>query len=347
MNTPKDIQLPAEWSHQCGIMLTWPHKNTDWQPILDEVEPCFVEIAKYISTREKLLITCIDDNHRQHINTLFLHADLDTSKVHYYCTPSNDSWVRDHGPITIYRDKKAVLLDFTFNGWGNKFNADLDNKITNKLSQASAFAGTPLERIDMVLEGGAIDVDGLGSMLTTTRCMLSPHRNPELSRSEIESRLKHLFGLQRILWLEHGYLAGDDTDSHIDTLVRFCSSEIIAYVQCDQPDDEHFQELQAMELEIAKLRTMDGSPYTLIPLPWPSAKYDEQGQRLPASYANFLIINGAVLVPTYRDKADEIAIERIGQCFPEREIIGIDCLPLIKQFGSLHCVTMQLPDGII
>jgi agmatine deiminase len=209
------------------------------------------------------------------------------------------------------------------------------------------FGELPLERVSLVLEGGGIEVDGSGSLLATERCLLAPTRNPGLGRAALEERLGELFGLKRVLWLRHGALAGDDTDSHIDTLARFCDARTIAYAACDDPSDKHYDELGAMAEELRGFRAADGRPYQLVALPWPRAKRDAEGNRMPATYANFLIINGAVLVPTYRDPADRLALDCLGRCFPGREIIGIDCLALIQQHGSLHCVTMQLPEGVL
>ncbi|MEW5756372.1 MAG: agmatine deiminase family protein [Pseudomonadota bacterium] len=339
--------LPAEWAPQCAVMLTWPHGHGDWQPYLARVEPVFVEIARHICRFEKLLITCFDDEHQRHIQQRLNQADVDPSRVRFHIVESDDTWVRDHGPITVYQNGRPVLLDFIFNGWGNKFDAQLDNEISGKLHTQGAFGKTPMEHIDLILEGGGIEVDGQGTLLATSRCLLAPTRNPQLSKAQTEAKLAELFGLKRVLWLDNGYLAGDDTDSHIDTLARFCDANTITYVACDDPADEHYPELKAMEEELKAFRTLDGKPYRLVPLPWPEAKHNERGKRLPASYANFLIINGAVLVPTYEDPADAIALERLKGCFPGREIVDVPCLPLILQYGSLHCVTMQLPRGVI
>jgi agmatine deiminase len=238
-------------------------------------------------------------------------------------------------------------MDFGFNGWGLKFPANLDNLISKSLKNAGAFKPN-LNTIGLIMEGGSLESDGLGTILTTSECLLSPNRNPQLSKSEIEQALASLVGAKRVLWLNHGYLAGDDTDSHIDTLARICPDNTIVYQACDHPLDEHFEPLKLMELELKAFTAPDGSAYRLIPLPWPTARFDEQAHRLPATYANFLVINGAVLVPTYRDlENDTIALERIAQAFPGRKIIGIDCLPLLEQHGSLHCVTMQLPQGVL
>ena len=208
------------------------------------------------------------------------------------------------------------------------------------------FGETPIEQEDFILEGGAIESDGKGTLLTTSECMLNFNRN-FLSQNETEIHLKYYFGIKRFLWLFNGYLAGDDTDSHIDTLVRFCNENTIAYVKCDDEKDEHFQSLKKMEIELQAFKQVNGKPYNLIALPFPKAIFDEDGQRLPATYANFLIINGAVLVPIYNVPQDESALKILKQVFPERAIIGIDCNALILQHGSLHCVTMQYPIGII
>ena len=328
-------------------MLTWPHAHSDWAPILAAVEPVFIAIAQAVAQREKVLIACYDANHRQHVAALLQAAGLAAHRLLLHIADSNDTWARDHGPIGVTCSGETRLLDFTFNGWGGKYPADLDNRVTRRLHAAGAFGPTPLERVDLILEGGSIEVDGSGSLLTTRRCLLAPTRNPGMSQAQLEQQLGERFGITRVLWLEHGYLAGDDTDSHIDTLARYCDVNTIAYVQCDDPQDEHYTELKALESELRALRSISGEPYRLVALPWPRAKLDQDGARMPATYANFLIINDGVLVPTYNDPADAVALARMGTCFPGREIIGIDCLPLIQQHGSLHCVTMQLPEGVL
>ena len=204
-----------------------------------------------------------------------------------------------------------------------------------------------MQACEFVLEGGSIDTDGEGTLLTTTACLLTESRNPQLDQQQIEMRLKTELGVTRILWLQHGFLAGDDTDSHIDMLARFCAPDTIAFMQCDDPGDEHFESLAAMAQELRQFRTRDGQPYRLIGLPLPAAIYNSVGQRLPASYANFLIINDAVLVPQYNDRSDEIVLKRLAACFPDRQMIGIPCRALIEQYGSLHCLSMQFPDGVL
>ncbi|MEZ5300098.1 MAG: agmatine deiminase family protein [Verrucomicrobiales bacterium] len=261
--------------------------------------------------------------------------------------PTNDTWSRDFGPITVFEGGKPALLDFMFTGWGLKFPAFLDNLVSRRLHEQGVFGAVPMRRPGLVLEGGGIESDGSGTLLTTAECLLSPNRNPHLSQAEIEAVLAAWFGVDHFLWLRHGYLAGDDTDSHIDTLARLCPGDTIAYVRCDDPADEHFPALQAMAQELEAFRTRSGAPFRLVPLPWPDACFAEDGHRLPATYANFLILNRAVLVPTYGVPQDGAALEAVAACFPDREIIGIDCRALIEQHGSLHCISMQYPEGVL
>ncbi|GHT77927.1 hypothetical protein AGMMS50262_20030 [Bacteroidia bacterium] len=338
-----NIRLPAEWAEQSAVLLTWPHIDTDWKPVLQEVVSCFVSIAKAILSKEKLIIVC-----RSTEEVKPVLGAVDYSRIIFREFPSNDTWARDHGPISVFVDDNPFVLDFTFNGWGLKFPANWDNQITRRLYQSKAFASTVSYQsmLHLVLEGGSIESDGAGTILTTSECLLSANRNEYRDKAEIDDYLRMIFGTQRILWLNHGYLAGDDTDSHIDTLARLCDKETIAYVQCTNKNDEHYEALSLMEKELKQFKTTDGKPYRLIALPMAEAVYDE-GERLPATYANFLIINDAVLLPTYRSPLDEKAKSALQQAFPDREIIGINCLPLIKQHGSLHCVTMQLPKGFI
>lgn len=335
--------LPPEWVPQQAVLLTWPHPESDWLPILDRVEPVFAAIGSAVTQHQDLTVSCLNDAHCEHVEDLLRQGGAEMDRVQLYPVPSNDSWVRDHGPITVLRDGQRVLLDYQFNGWGNKYEAALDNRLSIRLHEMGAFDGLSMETMELVLEGGSIEVDGRGTLLTTAECLLSPERNPQYRREALEVLLKGQLGLERILWLEHGQLEGDDTDGHVDTLARFCDDRTIAYVSCDDPGDPHYESLKAMETELQGFVDADGQPYKLVPLPLPAAQYDEEGQRLPATYANFLIINGAVLLPTYADPLDAIAAERLAECFPGREIIPIDARPLIHQYGSIHCVTMQLP----
>ncbi len=342
----KATRFPAEWERQSALFMTWPHAETNWQPDPLAAEGTFLAIAKTASKSQKLVIACNDQAHGFHVESLFRRSRIDPVCYTLYVAPSNDSWARDHGPIGLLRDGNPHLIDFKFNGWGNKYPANHDNRITSMLHAAGAFGHTPIEHIDLVLEGGSIETDGAGTLLATSRCLVSPTRNPELSANAIESQLLRYLGCRRILWLNHGQLLGDDTDGHIDTLARFVDRETIAYVRCDDENDPNYPELHAMAREIETFRQLDGEPYRFIALPCPRMIYSKDGKSLPASYANFLIINNAVLVPTYNDPNDAQGLKILGDCFPERQIVGINALPLIHQYGSLHCVAMHLLHGV-
>lgn len=335
--------LPAEWYPQSGVQLTWPHERTDWAYMLAEVEECFMHIAREIALRELLLIVTPEPGKvKKKIASL-----VNIENVRFFACETNDTWARDHGAITRIDNHSPTLLDFRFNGWGLKFAAGKDNLITRRAVAAHALNGRYENRLGFVLEGGSFESDGSGTILTTSECLLSPNRNGGMNKAEIEDYLKSVFRAQQILWLDHGYLAGDDTDSHIDTLARFCSKNTIAYVKCTDRGDEHYEALRQMEEQLRAFRTLSGEPYRLLPLPMPEP-ITEDGERLPATYANFLIINGAVLYPAYHQpNNDRKAREALQEAFPKSEMIGIDCRPLIKQHGSLHCVTMQYPQDVI
>ncbi len=328
-------------------MLTWPHAHGDWAPGLGAIEAVYVAIAREISAHERALIICHDEHHRTTVRQQLNTAGADMRHIALHVAASNDTWARDHGPITVNINGEWRLLDFRFNGWGEKYAHALDNTITQRLHMAKAFGRTPIQAIDLVLEGGSIEVDGEGTLLTTTRCLLDPNRNPELDQRELENRLKHWLGVERILWLQHGAIPGDDTDGHIDTLARFCDAHTIAYVTSEQPQDSCYAELKAMAQQLESFRSASGEPYRLVALPSPAPIHDGHGERLPATYANFAIINDAVLVPTYNDAADEQACARLASCFPGRELVTIDARALIQQYGSVHCALMQLPAGVL
>lgn len=339
--------LPPEWAPQAAVMLTWPHESADWWRWLDQVDRAFAEFAREIARHAAVLVTVRDAAHETRVREALAAAGAAVEQIRFFRAPADDAWVRDHGPLTVIRDGDPVLLDFRFNGWGQKYDAARDDALTAELHAMGAFGDAPREAVEFVLEGGSIETDGEGTMLTTTSCLMSPMRNPDWSRDEIDTLLRRAFGVERVLWLEHGALAGDDTDGHVDTLARFCDPRTIAWQSCDDPADEHHASLQAMGAELAALSTTDGEPYRLVPLPLPAAKHDEDGRRLPASYANFLIVNGAVLVPSYDDPADAVAAERLRGCFPEHDVVLVNGLPIVHQYGSLHCVSMQLPAGVI
>lgn len=339
-----DIVFPAEWAEQDAVMLTWPDKDTDWSDILDEAEQTYVLLALEILKHQKLLIIC---NNESHVRQFFTSEQQQI--IRFYDLPYNDTWARDHGPIATFNQGNPVVNDFGFNGWGNKFDASLDNLINEGLFNQKAF-GTEIRYInlrDFILEGGSIESDGNGTILTTSACLLNPNRNPWFSKTDIERQLAETLGITRVLWLDHGHLEGDDTDSHIDTLARFCNENTIAYVKCSNNADSHIEDMVLMEAQLKSFARVDGEPYTLVPLPMVSPIYNSEGARMGATYANFLIINKAVLVPVYGTSEDSEALEILAKVFPDREIVGINCLPLIKQNGSLHCITMQIPKGFL
>jgi agmatine deiminase len=341
-------RLIPEFAPQSGVIITWPHSHSDWRDRLEEIEPVYLEITRAISRYERVLVICYDDRHMQHVNNLLKQTGISASAVHCVAVPTNDTWVRDYGPLSVSVDgNPPQLLDFTFDGWDGKYDAARDNQVSRILFDTGVFSMPDLKTHALVLEGGAIDTDGCGTLLTTTRCLLGSGRNPGMNREALEACLHETLGIERTLWLDHGMLRGDDTDGHVDMLVRFCTPQLIAYLQCTDPADEHYDELSAMEQQLRGFITHDGDPYTLCPLPMPQPVYSADGERLPASYANFLIINHAVLVPVYNDPADRQVLDVLQQCFPEREIVAINCLPLIQQYGSLHCATMQLPEGVL
>ena len=336
------VFLPPEWAPQSSVMLTWPRRDGDFARHFEAVERNFTAIAVAIARHENLHVNVAQD--APGLAARLVAAGVPNERLQVYAMPNDDVWARDHGPITVVRDGKLLHLDFTFNGWGGKFPAERDNALTGRLITVGAWKA-PVESVDFVLEGGAIEVDGTGTLLTTERCLLAPTRNPTLDKTAIEKVLRDKFGVSRILWLKHGDLLGDDTDGHIDTIARFCDAHTIAYQGCEDRDDPHYADLAAMAAELAAFRTAEGKPYKLVPLPLPAAMHDpDDGRRLPAGYANFLIINGAVLVPVYGDaKNDAVALERLRPRFPGREVVPIECRALIHQYGSLHCVTMQIP----
>lgn len=337
------LRFPAEWEDQSAVLLAWPHAGTDWAERLGEVEDTYIALVAAITRFEAAVVCVADDDVQAYARARLSSARIDMARVRFVVVPYDDTWLRDTGPITLRGEQAFRLLDFRFTGWGGKFAASRDDELVDQLSSMSIFSNHVLQPIDFALEGGAIETDGAGTLLTTWRCL--HERHPQASREDLTAKLAGWLEQDRVLWLEHGYLEGDDTDAHVDTLARFAAVDAIVYQACDDPDDDHYTELQAMAGELAALRRADGAPYRLFPLPWPRPVRDE-GRRLAASYANFLIVNGAVLVPAYGDPADAAAVAVLESAFSSREIVPVPCRPLIWQNGSLHCLTMQLPAGL-
>lgn len=361
---PCDFALPAEWEPQSAIMLTWPHGGTDWKPYLRQITNTYLQLADIITRYEDLLVvTPILESTQRMLAEKLSEGQMD--RVHLYEMDTNDTWARDHGPISMVsrgRNNSHIipihLLDFKFNGWGEKFAWKKDNAINLQLYYQGAFNAALENHQGFVLEGGSIESDGKGMLFTTSQCLLAPHRNQPLTRENIDSLLRNFFHVRNVVWLDHGNLVGDDTDGHIDTIVRVAPHDTLLYVGCDDAEDEQYEDFQALEKQLQKLFTYEGYPYRLLKLPMPDAIYDEgdrlttdrnsKGDRLPATYANFLILNGAVIYPTYNQpEKDEEAKRQIQLAFPDRDVIGVDSLTIIRQHGSIHCLTMQLPEGAI
>ena len=361
---PCDFALPAEWEPQSAIMLTWPHGGTDWKPYLRQITNTYLQLADIITRYEDLLVVTpiLESTQRMLAEKL---SEGQMNRVHLYEMDTNDTWARDHGPISMVsrgRHNSHIipihLLDFKFNGWGEKFAWKKDNAINLQLYYQGAFNAALENHQGFVLEGGSIESDGRGTLFTTSQCLLAPHRNQPLTRENIDGLLRNFFHVKNVVWLDHGNLVGDDTDGHIDTIVRVAPHDTLLYVGCDDEEDEQYEDFQALEKQLQKLFTYEGYPYRLLKLPMPDAIYDEgdrlttdrnsKGDRLPATYANFLILNGAVIYPTYNQpEKDEEAKRQIQLAFPNRDVIGVDSLTIIRQHGSIHCLTMQLPEGAI
>ena len=336
--------FPAEWHPQQAVQITWPHSDTDWNWILDEAQAFYFKLAKTILTLQDLIISVPNEKLKEELEQSLKDAKF---QCRIFICPSNDTWARDHGPISVFSHGALLTQDYQFNGWGNKFEAQLDNQITRTLFEKGAYQGAKLKSFELILEGGSLESDGMGSLLTTKQCLLNKNRNPKYPQHELEKELKAQLGCENVLWLEHGDLVGDDTDAHIDTLARFIPNNGIVFQGCQNHQDEHFSDLNKMKVQLKTFRNTQGLHYTLFELPFPNAIYEDFGteneQRLPASYANFLILNTAVLLPIYNVPQDTLAIEVLSNAMPNHKIIPIDCSLLIRQYGSLHCITMQIP----
>ncbi|MBQ8047570.1 MAG: agmatine deiminase family protein [Prevotella sp.] len=340
-NASNALRMPAEWEPQAFVQFTWPHAGTDWAPYLSDITETCREMVCAVSRYEPVVIAAQEpDLVRQ------LLPEKTAFPVTILPCRNDDTWARDHAFITLVPTQEADsgalphLLDFRFNGWGDKFPADNDNRINRQLFDQQAFRGIYEPHLDFVLEGGSIESDGEGTVFTTSQCLLAPHRNQPLQQRDIEQQLKERLHARRIVWLDHGQLAGDDTDGHIDTIVRLAPRHTLLYIHAHDTNDPHYDDLQALERQ---LRSLDYPGKRLIALPMPRPICDED-ERLPATYANFLVVNGAVIVPTYaQEDLDKEACEAIGRAFPGRDIIPIDSRTIIRQHGSIHCMTMQYP----
>ena len=326
-------RLIAEFEEQSFTQIIFPHANSDWAEYLDEAQKTFVNIINAIIKYQKCLVVCDDipsvkKHFAEHKNLFFVEYETD------------DTWARDCSVLSVEEDNQVKLLDFVFTGWGGKFDADKDNAMSKAIAKHYS---ARIESHDFILEGGGVESNGAGTILTTSECVLNKNRNHTFNSIEITQKLSSYLGATEILYLNHGYLEGDDTDSHIDTLARFCDEKTIMYVKCKDKKDEHYKELKLMEDELMKFEKSHG--FKLVPLPMTEAMFYD-GERLPSTYANFLFVNGAVIVPTYGVAQDEEALEIFRETFTNRDVVGVDCSVLVRQHGSLHCVTMNFAKGV-
>ena len=338
-----DFSLIPEWSPQTSVLLAWPYDRGDFNPWLSEVVETYVAIAQEVLRRQELVVACQNPVLAESVKKRLGAEGCRLDRLHLVVIPYDDVWVRDTAPLSVGDGKEVRWLDFRFNGWGNKYPHENDARLAERLHASNVLGKPKVDSIDFVLEGGSVEGDGAGTLMTTSRCVLNPNRNPTFNPSEIEAMLKSRFGAHQILMLEHGHAEGDDTDAHIDTLARFIPGRVIAYTACDDKADPLYEEFLRMEDQLKSFKDLSGRPYRLIALPMPKPIRSEEGDRLPATYANFLIINEAVLVPVYGDPKDQVALSRLADVFEDREIVPIHCTPLIRQYGSLHCMTMQFP----
>ncbi len=340
-----DIRFMAEWEPVEHVLLALPHKNTDWNYILPEALDQYKRLVMAMTDEGvSVVLLCPDPTEAAEIM-----KDCNQALIKYIAMDYNDTWTRDYGMISVIRNERLRALDFGFNAWGLKFAADKDNLVNLNLEKGNYLMPlTYRNERDFILEGGSVESDGNGTIMTTSRCLQSPNRNGGKTKSELNKELNERLGAEHVLWLDHGALEGDDTDSHIDTLARLAPNETIVFTGTRNFDDSMFESLLAMRAQLTLFRTAEGNPYNLVELPLPDPVTDEEGNRLPATYANYLVVNNKIFMPTYsQPDKDELAMRSIMIAFPDYKVIGIDCRTLLLQHGSLHCATMQVPPGIM
>ena len=340
------FRMPAEWEPHRGTWLSWPHKEASWPGRFERVPGIFARMVRHLADREEVHINVAGPAMEQEVRSLLADEGAGSGNVFFHYHPTNDAWCRDHGPIFVQRAVdgrvEQAIVDWDYNAWGGKYPPyHLDDVIPTRIG---AELGLPVYRPGIVLEGGSIDVNGQGTLLTTEACLLNPNRNPHLDRGQIESYLREYLGVRHILWLGEG-IVGDDTDGHIDDLTRFVDPTTVVTVVEEKPADENYEPLQENLERLRGMRDQDGRPLTVVTLPMPRAVRHED-QRLPASYANFYIANGLVLLPAYDPERDAEASAVLARLLPDREIVPIDCTELVWGLGAFHCVTQQWPGGV-
>jgi agmatine deiminase len=345
ITTPKDLGyfFPAEWIPHEATWLSWPHREASWPGKIDSIYPSYCRFIKTISQGEKVCIN-VADKAMQYIATEeLMQEEVDFSKIFFFYHPTNDAWCRDHGPAFLINPQaviKKVIVDWNYNAWGNKYPPyDLDDNIPSRIARHYHI---PAYHPGIVMEGGSVDFNGKGALITTTACLLNKNRNPQLTQSQIEETLGNYYGVAQILWVDKG-IVGDDTDGHIDDTVRFVNEDTLVTAVAENKNDVNYPLLQHNLKQLQQMRLLNGKQLNIIELPMPATAVEWEGQRLPASYANFYISNAAVVVPTYRDKNDDKALQIISSCFPDRTVTGIDSTDVIWGLGSWHCLSQQEP----
>ena len=334
--------MPAEWEPHRGTWLSWPHKEASWPGKFTPVPAVFARMIGELVAHEEVHINVGGADMESDVRDVLARAGVPRDRVFFHHIPTNDAWCRDHGPIFIQRDRdgrEQAIVDWGFNAWGGKYPPfDLDDVVPTRIG---AELGLRVFAPGIVMEGGSLDVNGRGTLLTTESCLLNPNRNPRLDRREIERYLEDYLGVRQILWLGDG-IVGDDTDGHVDDLTRFTDPRTVVTVVEDDPADPNYAPLRDNLERLRSMRDQDGEPFRIVTLPMPRP-LEHEGQRLPASYANFYIANGVVLLPTYDPERDETARITLQELFPTRRVVGIDCTDLVWGLGAFHCVSQQWP----
>lgn len=332
-------RMPAEWEPHAGTWLAWPHNRKHWPGKFDPIPKMYVQFIKALTRSERVFLCVQDIEMEREVRTLLEQGNVALRQVDFFQILTNASWSRDHGPMFVQSPDGLTIVDWGYNGNGKKWGpTNLDDAVPEKIA---GLLGLPIISPQMILEGGSIEVNGRGTLLTTESCLLNKNRNPQLNREQIEGYLREHLGATNILWLKEG-IAGDDTDGHIDDLARFVNPTTVVCPLTNDPTDADYAILQQNYRDLQKMRDQDGKPLTIVPLPTPSPVIHKR-ERLPASYANFYIANTVVLVPTFGCPQDAEALATLQQFFPNRRVVGIDCIDLVWGLGTIHCSTMQQP----
>jgi agmatine deiminase len=346
MSTTNNRRFPAEWENQQGILLCFPHNGKDWPGKYEAIQWAFVEFIKKIATYETVFLVVADEKLKEKVNGMLEMARVKLENISFIIQKTNRSWMRDSGPIVIKNGDTREALNFNFNGWAKYKNYQLDKHVPSTVAN---FLDMPLTQVmykgkPVIVEGGAIDSNGRGTLLTSEECLMHPDiqvRNPNFTKEDYEAVFKEYLGITNVIWLGDG-VEGDDTHGHIDDLCRFINEDTIVTIVETDPKDSNYAPLQDNLKRLQNAKLENGKPPVIVALPMPK-RIDFEDLRLPASYANFLILNKCVLVPTFNDPNDRKALNILAECFPDREIIGISAIDLIWGFGTLHCLSQQIP----